>query len=235
MISSASLPPVLLEGRNWFVLDKPAGLAVHSGPKTGTSLEDLLPAYRPNRPAPLVVHRLDRDTSGCLLVAIRTSMLRRLATLFSTQQVEKDYWAIMAGIPDRIGSKMVNQSLLKVSSAARGWRMVADAKGRPAQTGFEVVARVDDLAVVRCRPKTGRTHQIRVHATLIAPGVSIVGDPVYGKAHPLGMMLHAGRLAFPDPDDGSSRVAVAPWPARFHELIPDARLPNDILSAEVSR
>jgi tRNA pseudouridine32 synthase/23S rRNA pseudouridine746 synthase len=212
---------LLAEGRSWFVLDKPAGLAVHAGPRTPESLEALLPLYAPNRPAPQAVHRLDRDTSGCLLVARRPATLRRLAAAFAAGEVEKRYWAIVENPPEA-DEGLVEAPLLKQSSAREGWRMRADPAGKPASTHWAVLVRTEGRALVAFRPETGRTHQIRVHATLLARGAHLHGDPVYGRASPHGMMLHARSLAFSDPDKGSdngARVEVlAPCPARFRAL-----------------
>jgi tRNA pseudouridine32 synthase/23S rRNA pseudouridine746 synthase len=214
---SETLPPLLAEGRSWFVLDKPAGLAVHPGPKTPVSLEALLPAFAPNRPVPQAVHRLDRDTSGCLLVARRASALRRLSAAFERGEVRKLYWGIVENPPEAEAGR-VSAPLLKRSSAQAGWRMVADAAGKPAATAWVVLAREAGRALVAFRPETGRTHQIRVHATLLAPGAALHGDPVYGQAAAGEMMLHARELAFADPDDGAPVEVTSPFPARFAAL-----------------
>lgn len=207
-------PPILLQGRNWFVIDKPAGLAVHPGPRTPVSLEALLPLYAPGRPAPQAVHRLDRDTSGCLLVARRASSLRNFGAAFSAGSVHKLYWSIVLN-PPATDKGVVSAPLLKQSSAETGWRMVVDDRGKAARTNWEVLDRMDGLALVAFRPETGRTHQIRVHATLLGPGSAIVGDPVYGERGPHGMMLHARSLGFHDPETGTTKMAEAPCPDRF--------------------
>lgn len=214
---SETLPPVLLEGRSWFVIDKPAGLAVHPGPRTPHSLEALLPAYAPNRPAPQAVHRLDRDTSGCLLVARRPATLRRLSAAFADGQVRKLYWAIVEN-PPAADAGRVTAPLLKRSTAEAGWRMVVDPAGKPAATAWAVLERQAGRALVAFRPETGRTHQIRVHATRLADGAFIHGDPVYGTAAPCGLMLHARSLGFVDPDGGAAVEVEAPCPERFRGL-----------------
>jgi tRNA pseudouridine32 synthase/23S rRNA pseudouridine746 synthase len=93
--------------------------------------------------------------------------------------------------------------------------MVPDKAGKPAITNWQVIGRRDNHALIAFRPETGRTHQLRVHTTLLSPGAAIVGDPVYGKAHPAGMMLHARSLIFPDPESGERKTAEAPCPGRF--------------------
>lgn len=212
--AASTLPPVLAESRSWLLFDKPAGLAIHPGPRTPHSLEQMLAALSPQRP-PQPVHRLDRDTSGCLLVARRPAALRRLAAGFAGGQIHKLYWAIVSQ-PPAADSGRIEAALAKISTRADGWRMRPDIDGKAAVTGWEVIARQPGRALIAFRPETGRTHQIRVHATLMAAGAAIVGDPVYGTTDPLGMMLHARALDFPDPDAGDARRYIeAPLPARF--------------------
>ncbi len=218
-IEMQTLPPILLQTTRFLVINKPAGLATHPGPKTPHSLEQLLPLYAPGRPAPQPAHRLDRDTSGCLLLAKTRPALRKLATAFAEGRVEKLYWAILEN-PPQAASGRIDAPLAKISSAAAGWRMVASRGGKPARTRWEILERRGALALVAFRPETGRTHQIRVHATLLAPGTAIVGDPVYGTPHPAGMMLHARSITFPDPETGEPRHTEAPCPPRFLQRIP---------------
>jgi tRNA pseudouridine32 synthase / 23S rRNA pseudouridine746 synthase len=213
----SSLPPILLETARFLVIDKPAGLATHPGPKTPHSLEALLPGYAPGRPAPQAVHRLDRDTSGCLLLAKTRASLRALSVAFVEGQVEKLYWAVLENPPEA-DSGRIEAPLAKISSAAEGWRMVPAPGGKPARTAWDIVERRGPLALAAFRPETGRTHQIRVHATLLAPGTAIVGDPVYGTAHPAGMMLHARRISFADPTPEMQNAVEAPCPDRFAAL-----------------
>lgn len=216
-IAPPRLAPILLAGRHWFVIDKPAGVAVHAGPRTPQSLEDLLPLYAPGRPAPQAVHRLDRDTSGCLLIARRASALRALSAAFAAGQVRKLYWAVVVNPPAE-SSGLVSAPLIKRSTAETGWRMHADPAGMPARTHWEVLDRRGKHALLALRPETGRTHQIRVHAALLGPGSAIVGDPVYGAPDPAGMMLHARELGFTDPETATTRTAEAPCPDRFMKM-----------------
>jgi tRNA pseudouridine32 synthase/23S rRNA pseudouridine746 synthase len=213
-LTPPSLPAILAEGRTWFIIDKPPGLAVHPGPQTPESLEPLLPLYAPNRPAPQAVHRLDRDTSGCLLIARRHATLRRLSAAFEAGAVHKLYWALVDNPPPQ-DRGTVSAPLVKRSTAAEGWRVHPDPQGKRAVTHWEILSRHGTRASVAFRPETGRTHQIRVHATLLAPGAAIVGDRVYGSAHPAGMMLHARALQFTDPDTADAKTVEAPCPDRF--------------------
>lgn len=206
------LPPVLLETRRFLVIDKPAGLAVHPGPKTPHSLEQLLPAH--HAPA----HRLDRDTSGCLLVGRSPSATRRLMALFATGAVRKTYWAVLENLPADQTRGLIDAPLAKISSRERGWRMIVSAEGKPARTAWKVLARAGAYVLVEFLPETGRTHQLRVHATQIGPGTAIAGDPVYGNSHPAGMLLHARSLTFTDPWDEMEKTVEAPCPDRFRQM-----------------
>ncbi len=216
----ADTPAILLEARRFLVIDKPAGLAVHPGLRTTDSLEMLLPALvPPRRPAPVPVHRLDRDTSGCLLLARDRAALRALGAAFAGRAVRKSYHAIIENPPEAEAGR-VDAPLTKRSSRTTGWRMVADPAGKPATTDWEVLARDGALALVQFVPATGRTHQLRVHATLLGPGCAILGDPVYGRPHRLGMMLHASALDLPDPwaEPPDRKTARAPCPDRFKAI-----------------
>jgi tRNA pseudouridine32 synthase/23S rRNA pseudouridine746 synthase len=194
------------------VIDKPAGLAVHPGSRTPESLEDYLRALRFGfQRIPLPVHRLDRDTSGCLLLARNPKAHKRFQRAFENKLVGKTYVAVLDGVPaDQAGT--VDLALDKVSSAEEGWRMVPKAAGRPAVTHWRVACVRDGRAVVIFTPETGRTHQIRVH-TSDGIGIPISGDPVYG----LGkgpMLLHALSLRV-DRGDKPPVEATAPLPPSF--------------------
>ena len=222
------------------VLDKPAGLAVHPGPSTRASLEDHLGDLRFgfHRP-PSPVHRLDRDTSGCLLLARNPKAHKRFARAFDEGRVEKAYVAILNGVPDGSGGR-IDLALAKISSREQGWRMVPDANGKPAVTDWEVMVVREGRALVLFRPRTGRTHQIRVHAAH-GLGAPIAGDPVYGRSspayagegdHPKGgggalggpMLLHALSLKVPR-DTKPAIEARAPLPGTFLEAgFADVRL-----------
>jgi tRNA pseudouridine32 synthase / 23S rRNA pseudouridine746 synthase len=194
------------------VIDKPAGLAVHPGSRTPESLEDYLKHFRFGfQRAPLPVHRLDRDTSGCLLLARNPKAHKRFQRAFEAKKVTKTYLAVLDGIPAGEEGE-IDMPLGKVSTEAEGWRMVPDAQGKAALTRWRTVAVRDGRAVVLFSPETGRTHQIRVHA---ASGlkIPIAGDPVYGRASG-PMLLHALSLRV-DRDGKPPVEATAPLPPTF--------------------
>ncbi len=194
------------------VIDKPAGLAVHPGSKTRESLEDYLHHFRFGfQRLPLPVHRLDRDTSGCLLLARNPKAHKRFQRAFEQKKVTKSYIAVLDGVPkDEQGT--IDLPLGKVSSAARGWRMVHEPNGHPSLTRWKLAAVKDGRAVVVFSPETGRTHQLRVHA-LEGLGIPIAGDPVYGAGRG-PMLLHA--LSLKVEREGKAPIeASAPLPPTF--------------------
>jgi tRNA pseudouridine32 synthase / 23S rRNA pseudouridine746 synthase len=194
------------------VVDKPAGLAVHPGAKTRESLEDYLHHLRFGfRRLPQPVHRLDRDTSGCLLLARNPKALKAFQRAFEERRVGKAYVAVLDGVPEAEGGTIA-MALAKVSSAEEGWRMVPDAGGKAAATRWRVLAVRDGRAAVLFEPETGRTHQVRVHAAS-GLGVPILGDPVYGAGRG-PMLLHA--LSLKVARAGKPPVeALAPLPPTF--------------------
>ena len=208
------------------VLDKPAGLAVHPGPATPRSLEDHPRELRFGfQRAPQPAHRLDRDTSGCLVLGRHPKAVKRLGALFEANRVGKAYWAVLSGVP-AADAGTIDAPLLKISSKAAGWRVVVDAKGRPAQTDWQLLDRRDGKALVEFRPRSGRTHQIRVHAAHL--GHPIVGDPVYGRG--AGLLLHARRLTIPYREGAAPIAATAPLPASFERF--GFALPSGMMAAE---
>lgn len=195
------------------VIDKPAGLPVDAPRDGSLSLANHMESLRFGfHRWPIAVHRLDRDTSGCLLLARNPKAQARFQQAFERGEVEKTYLALLDGVPT--GEEgVIDLPLGKVSTRETGWRIVADPKGKAARTGWRVLRVEDGRALVEFRPATGRTHQIRVHAAT-GLGAAVVGDPVYGRADPLGMMLHARRLVMPR--GGKTAVeADAPVPERF--------------------
>lgn len=204
--------PILFEDAEALVIDKPAGLAVDRPRAGGDSLEARLQDLRLGFVrAPLPVHRLDRDTSGCLLLARNPKALRRFGLAFEQRLVTKSYLAVVTGDVPEGGT--IYLPLAKTSTAEQGWRIVPSRNGKPAVTHWKKVASSGDHHLLLLTPETGRTHQLRVH---LASGLDrpIVGDAVYGAADPAGMMLHAWRLVVPR-GEKAPIAAEAPLPPRF--------------------
>jgi len=177
------------------VIDKPSGLPVHAGPSGGDNLERHLDALRFGlAQPPALAHRLDRDTSGCLVLGRSPKAMRRLGRLFSAGQVAKTYWAVVVGQPPS-ESGVIDAPLAKATSRA-GWRMAVTPGGARAVTRYRVRGRSQGMAWLELSPETGRTHQIRVHLAHI--GCPVVGDPHYGRGEDgCPMHLHARALAIP--------------------------------------
>lgn len=203
------------------IIDKPAGLPVHAGPGGGKNLEQFFDMLRFGLPRPpALAHRLDRDTSGCLVLGRHPKALRRLARLFSAGDVRKTYWAVVEGVPAQAAGR-IELPLAKVSSRSRGWRMVVDAgRGRAAITDYRVMGRSDGLTWLELRPLTGRTHQIRVHCSEI--GCPVLGDPVYGSAggdRSTPLHLHSRAVSLPLYPKKDPIMAVAPPPRHMHDAL----------------
>ena len=214
--------PILFEDGEALVINKPAGLPLDRARSGGAALDDYLPTLKLGfAREPVAVHRLDRDTSGCLLLARNPKALKRFAKAFEERQVGKRYLGIVAG-PVAENSGTIDLALTKISSAEAGWRMILAKKGKPSVTHWKVLDRRDGLTLVEFRPETGRTHQIRVHA-LHGLGAALLGDPVYGSgegADGKGVgrtMLHAAGLVVRR-EGKPAIVAHAPLPADFRAL-----------------
>jgi len=178
---------VLYRDDDILVIDKPAGLAVHKAPGAGRTLEPLLPALRFERSElPGLAHRLDRDTSGCLVLGRHPAALRRLNALFAEGLVVKHYWAVVQALPWG-ESGTIDLPLRKVHRQG-GWEIVPGRGGDAARTDWRILGRGTDQAWLEATPLTGRTHQIRVH--LAARRWPVFGDPLYGHPPPLGVRLH---------------------------------------------
>jgi tRNA pseudouridine32 synthase / 23S rRNA pseudouridine746 synthase len=196
------------------VIDKPSGFAVHRGPKGGESLEDHFDALRFGLPrAPALAHRLDRDTSGCLVLGRHRKALARLGRLFKSGAIDKTYWAVVEGAPPN--DEGVVELPLGRLDERRGWWMKPDPKGQPAVTKWGVIGRSTEgqCAWLALEPVTGRTHQLRVHCAEM--GWPIVGDAIYGKAPRNGgpiLHLHAREVVVPLYENRAPISVVAPVP-----------------------
>ncbi|MGE0063777.1 MAG: RluA family pseudouridine synthase [Xanthobacteraceae bacterium] len=206
------------------VVDKPPGIPVHRGPKGGNAFEDHFDALRfglPRRPA--LAHRLDRDTSGCLVLGRHRKALASLGKLFKQNKVGKTYWAVVEGGPAE-DEGQIDIALSKLDDS-RGWWMKPDDNGLPSLTTWKVAGRGDGMTWLALEPVTGRTHQLRVHCA--AKGFPIIGDNIYGTApREGGPVLHllsrevvvplyknkdAIKVAAPVPEHMRERLAACGW------------------------
>lgn len=209
--------PILYEDAEALIINKPAGLSIDRPRAGGPALADHLPGLRLGfQREPAAVHRLDTDTSGCLLLARNPKALKRFSAAFEARLPVKRYLGILAGVPAE-QEGMVELNLSKISSAEGGWRMIPARKGKPALTRWRVLEVREGRTLVEFLPETGRTHQIRVHAAS-GIGLPLLGDPVYGqKAGIRRTMLHAAALTIPR--EGKDPIlGVAPLPADFAAL-----------------
>ncbi len=168
--------PILYESPRLVVIDKPAGLPVHPGPKAQHSVEALFPLLSRRKDGPWLVHRLDTDTSGCLMIALRKQALVEAQALFASGQVRKTYWAVVTNAPDH-AEGIIEAPLRKVTSK-EGWHMEAHPDGQDARTKWRVLSRQGNKALLELDLLTGRTHQARVHCQVL--GCPILGDARYG-------------------------------------------------------
>jgi tRNA pseudouridine32 synthase/23S rRNA pseudouridine746 synthase len=204
------------------ILDKPAGIAVHRGPKGGANLEDDFDALRfglPRKPA--LAHRLDRDTAGCLVLGRHHKALEKLGLLFKQGKIVKTYWGIVVGGPEA-DEGLIDRPLGRLD-ASRGWWMKVDAGGLPAQTRWRVNGRGRwrgaPVAWLELTPLTGRTHQLRVHCA--AEGWPILGDRVYGAraSADVALQLLARRVEAPLYKNKPAVVVEAPAPEHMRETL----------------
>jgi tRNA pseudouridine32 synthase/23S rRNA pseudouridine746 synthase len=214
---------VLYRDGQMLVIDKPPGMSVHAGPlnsaKRRESVEDHFDALRFGLPrAPALAHRLDRDTSGCLILGRHRKALAELAKLFRNGAIDKTYWAVVEGAPET-DEGVIDMPLGRLD-ATRGWWMKHDPEGKPAVTNWKVMGRAGSMSWLRLQPLTGRTHQLRVHCAEM--GWPILGDAVYGSAPRSGgpiLHLHAREIAIPFDKDCTPIHVDAPVPPHMREAL----------------
>ncbi|MBK5942307.1 MAG: RluA family pseudouridine synthase [Halorhodospira halophila] len=208
---------VLYEDERLLILDKPSGLAVHGGSTVRVGLVEAIRGIRPDLPFVELVHRLDQETSGCLMLAKRRSTLRRLHEQLRQGKVEKHYAALLAGRVRGAMPVRVDAPLERLPGAPRDRQVRVSKQGRAAVTEFRPVQRWVRATLVTARLETGRTHQIRVHARHI--GHPVAGDERYGdraanaalrECSLRRLFLHASSLRFQHPDSGEPLCIEAP-------------------------
>ena len=209
---------VVAEGEDWIAINKPSGLAVQGGSGMTRHVDGMLQALAEGADDRMrLVHRIDKDTSGLLLLARGRAAARRLTRAFQEQQMEKTYLALVTGAPP--ATLDISAPLAK-GGGSSGEMMVVSPDGQPAHSQLRLVeAAGATLALAALRPRTGRTHQLRVH--MAHAGHPIIGDGKYGGqgAHPGGgiakkLHLHAWRLRLPD-----GEAIAAPVPAHFQQSL----------------
>ena len=215
---------VMAKGRDWFMLNKPPGLATQGGTKTVQHLDRLLDGLAgEDEQRPKLVHRLDKDTSGVLLVARSARAAGHFAKAFSGRTARKVYWALIVGVPSA-EEGMIDAPLAKQPGTGGEKMQVDEENGLPARTRYRMIDRAGNRAAwVELQPQTGRTHQLRAHMAAI--GHPIVGDAKYGGAEAFltggisrKMHLHARRLKI-DGLDGKPIDYTAELPAHFAESL----------------
>ncbi len=214
------------------VINKPAGIAVHRGPASRESqdsdnLEAHFDALRFGLPRnPALAHRLDKDTSGCLVLGRHRKALEKLGLLFKQGKIAKTYWAIVEGCPE--GEEGLIDLALGRRDASRGWWMKVDPAGAPSQTRWRIMGRglagTQPIAWLALEPLTGRTHQLRVHSA--AQGWPILGDAIYGTARQdNGLMgghrlqLHARSITIPLSKNHPPIAVIAPVPEHMQAAL----------------
>ena len=215
--AAAILDNVLYEDKKLLVIDKPAGFAVHGGSGISHGVIELLRAARPDLKDLSLVHRLDRETSGCLVIAKKRSALRALHEKFREGIVEKNYLALVVG-DWQFGEQLIDEPLLVTHRKGGERHVIVSPEGKAAQTRVRLSKTYRKFSLLQCSPLTGRTHQIRVH--LQSAGFPIAGDDRYGdpdankRVKALGLarlFLHAQSISFPD-EHGNELHFAAPLP-----------------------
>jgi tRNA pseudouridine32 synthase / 23S rRNA pseudouridine746 synthase len=209
------------------IIDKPAGVPVHRGPKGGASLEDWFDALRFGLPRmPALAHRLDKETSGCLVLGRHRKALADLSLLFRHGKVGKTYWAVVEGGPQADEGR-IDLPLSKLDES-RGWWMKHDPNGLPSTSTWKVMGRSGGLTWLALEPLTGRTHQLRVHCCEM--GFPVLGDNIYGTAPRHGgpgLHLHAREIVVPLYKNRPPITVTAPVPPHMQDRLKACGWPGE--------
>lgn len=225
--------PVLYEDDACMVLQKPAGIAVHPGagmaPDAETVLHGIVRLFAerglPFSSASVLVHRIDKDTTGCLLVAKTPQAHKALQEQFAARTIGKTYLALVLGVPDPPAA-MIDATIGRSSADRTKMTVIGAGKSREARTTYRTLSASNETALLACDLHTGRTHQIRVHLKSI--GHPLLGDPAYGSresealSEKLGIRsicLHAWKLTFSSPVDGKEHTVEAEMPSSFRKAL----------------
>jgi tRNA pseudouridine32 synthase/23S rRNA pseudouridine746 synthase len=201
------------------VIDKPTGIAVHPGPGGGDNLERYFDELRFGLPKnPCLAHRLDRDTSGCLILGRHRKALSKLGKLFTNGRIEKTYWAIVEGKP-AYPEGTIDLPLKKQTEQKNRWWMMTHPEGMPSVTEYKLLKTNGELSLLELYPLTGRTHQIRVHCAAI--GCPLVGDMAYNPQAKPGqkIFLHSRQVVVPLYPSRDPVIVAAPPPLEMENFI----------------
>lgn len=199
------------------VLDKPAGIAVHVTAHDTVALDASFSHLQFGLPRPpALAHRLDRGTSGCLVLGRHRKALERLGKMFKNQRIEKTYLAVVTGTPAE-AEGLISAPILKSGEGSK-WKMSLDPGGQEAVTHYRVIGSGEGMSVLELSPKTGRTHQLRLHCAF-ALGTPVIGDPFYAPVSDVPMQLHAQKIVIPYYANKPAISVEAPLPVHMTDLI----------------
>jgi len=190
------LQRVIFQNDDIIVLNKPAGIPVHAGRGGGINLQQFFGILRFDKPInPNLAHRLDKDTSGCLILGRTKEIMPKLGKMFEHGRIEKTYMAVLDGIP-QFSAGIISQPIGKKTDELHEWQMRVREDGQEAITHYKVIKTANGKTLIELKPKTGRTHQLRVHMAHL--GCPIMGDKIYGNGTDGSrLMLHASALTIP--------------------------------------
>lgn len=191
---------IIYKDDSLIVINKPPGIAVHRGRGSGDNLEQYLNQLSFGSPTPPIpAHRLDKDTSGCLILGRHKAALSKIGKMFMAKRINKTYWAIVEGDNFENKEGRIKFPLRKISQLGHNWWMEVNEEGKEAITDYKIIKLMERLALIELRPHTGRTHQLRIHCKSI--GHPILGDKIYGNGNNIiPLHLHARSISIPQHD-----------------------------------